>query len=66
MRLPQHRTTLITLKTPNSELYLEADKIYRMGIQDVQAQEQAHLPGVRPPPPRPDYYVDLERRVTNI
>ena len=65
MWLPQHRT-LITPETPNSKLYLEPDEIYRMGVQDVQAQEQAHLPGVPPPPPRHDYYVDLERRVTNI
>ena len=37
-----------------------------MGVQDVQTQEQAHLPGVLPPPLRPNYYVDLERRVINI
>ena len=61
MRLPQPRT-LITPQTPNSELYLEPDEIYRTGVQDV----QAHLSGVPPPPPRPNYYVDLERRVTNI
>ena len=27
---------------------------------------KAHLPEVPPPSPRPDYYVDLERSVTNI
>ena len=31
MRLPQPRT-LITPQTPNSELYLEPDEIYRMGV----------------------------------
>ena len=40
MRLPQLRT-LITLETPNCELYLKPDEIYRMGVQNVQAQEQA-------------------------
>ena len=38
MRLPQHRT-FITLETPNLELYLEPNEIYRMDVQDVQARE---------------------------
>ena len=57
--------TLITPNTPNSQLFLEHDHYYEHGVLEVNAQDQAPLPGVIPPPLRPDYYQDLDQ-VTNI
>lgn len=50
--------------TPSAQLYLEPDPYYELGVIETRAHDQAPQPGVIPPTPRPDYYQNLDLRIT--